>query len=284
MKLARFTSANGINRLGRMVEGGVIDLTPALPGLSGSMRALIADLGRLRPAIETSAGPVLPLASIRLLAPIDDCQKFLAIGMNYKSHAEEVVRAGGAATTSQAWFNKQVSSINGPYDPIDLPQVSPMLDYEGEFAYVIGKRCRGVKAADALAYVAGYMIANDVSVRDWQRASPTVILGKGWDTHGPIGPWITTADEISDPYARELRTFVNGELRQRGSLNDLIYDIGAQIEHISTVMTLEPGDIIITGTPAGVGMATRNWLKPGDVVRVEIDGLGHIENRVELQR
>jgi len=144
---------------------------------------------------------------------------------------------------------------------------------------VIGKTCRHVSEDDALSVIAGYFVCNDVSARDWQARSPTFTLGKSFDTHGPIGPWITTSDEVADPHALMLHLSVNGEERQRSSTGDMIYNIRKQVSYLSTVMTLEPGDIVATGTPAGVGIASNSFLKPGDVVRVEVDGLGHIENR-----
>jgi 2-keto-4-pentenoate hydratase/2-oxohepta-3-ene-1,7-dioic acid hydratase in catechol pathway len=179
---------------------------------------------------------------------------------------------------SQLWFNKQVSCITGPYDPVEVPSVSDKVDYEAELGFVIGTRCHDVSEADALSVVAGYFVANDVTARDWQFRSPTYTLGKSFDTHGPIGPWITTADEVPDPHALVMHLSVNGEERQRSSTGDMIYDISAQIAYLSTVMTLEPGDLISTGTPSGVGIAADSFLKPGDVVRVEVEGLGFIEN------
>jgi len=200
--------------------------------------------------------------------------------MNYQAHADEAAAAGIPIPTSQLWFNKQVSCIAGPFDAIELPKVSDKLDYEAELAVVIGKKCRHVKAAEARSVIAGYMVCNDVSVRDWQHRSPTFTLGKSFDTHGPIGPWLTLDDEVENPQALEMVLTVNGEERQRASTDDMIYNIAAQIEYLSTVMTLEPGDILVTGTPAGVGIASGRFLKAGDVVRIEITGLGAIENTV----
>jgi 2-keto-4-pentenoate hydratase/2-oxohepta-3-ene-1,7-dioic acid hydratase in catechol pathway len=278
MKLCRFTR-DGSTRLGKIVGDTVIDLS-SLPGVGTSMRALLMDLADLRVALEAASGPGFPIASVKLEAPIDDPQKFLAIGMNYQAHADEAAAAGIPIPTSQLWFNKQVSCITGPYDPIDLPKVSDKLDYEAELGLVIGKRCRHVSAADALSVVGGYLVCNDVTVRDWQSRSPTYTLGKSFDTHGPIGPWITTADEIADPHALTMHLSVNGIEKQRTSTGDMIYTIRDQIAYLSTVMTLEPGDLIATGTPANVGIATGSFLKAGDVVRVEVDGLGAIENTV----
>jgi 2-keto-4-pentenoate hydratase/2-oxohepta-3-ene-1,7-dioic acid hydratase in catechol pathway len=165
-----------------------------------------------------------------------------------------------------------------------FPSVAERLDYEAELAVVIGQRCRRVSAANALSVVAGYMVTNDVTARDWQFRTPTWTLGKSFDTHGPMGPWLTTADEIANPQALAIKLWVNGELRQDSTTEEMIYRIGEQIEYLSTVMTLEPGDIIATGTPAGVGIAMKppQFLQVGDIVRTEIEGLGFIENKVVL--
>lgn len=279
MKLVRFSQA-GTTRIGKLVDGQVVDLSP-VPGVGDSMRQLIANLPALRPALQAATSPSYPLAEVALQAPITDPQKYLAIGLNYKDHAEEARAAGIPIPTSQLWFNKQVSCISGPYDPIDKPDVVEKLDYEIELGVVIGQRCRNVEAADARAVIAGYFVANDVSARDWLHRSPTFTLGKSFDSHGPIGPWITTDDEIADPMALTLKLSVNGEQRQFKSSGDMIYDIYQQIQYLSTVMTLEPGDLIATGTPEGIGAPKGLFLQPGDVVRAEIEPLGHIENRVE---
>nr|WP_237465079.1 fumarylacetoacetate hydrolase family protein [Leucobacter luti] len=201
--------------------------------------------------------------------------------MNYREHAAEARAAGIPTPKNQLWFNKQVSCIVGPHADIVKPSVSDALDYEIELGVVIGQQCRHVSAADAHAVIAGYLVANDVSVRDWlQHRSPTFTLGKSFDTHGPIGPWLTTADEIEDPQSLRMRLTVNGEVRQDWRTDDMIYNIAAQIAELSTVMTLMPGDIIATGTPAGIGAPTGNFLRVGDVVRAEIEGLGAIENTV----
>jgi 2-keto-4-pentenoate hydratase/2-oxohepta-3-ene-1,7-dioic acid hydratase in catechol pathway len=216
---------------------------------------------------------------VRLLAPIPKPSKFLAIGLNYLDHLEET---GATRPEFPIFFNKQVSCVTGPHDPIHVPVVSGMVDYEGELGVVIGRRCRHVRAADAPGVVAGYLVVNDVSVRDWQFRSPTMTLGKSFDTHGPIGPWLVTPGDVPDPHALSIRTWVNGELMQDGTTADMLSDCWAQIELLSTVCTLEPGDIISTGTPAGVGVARdpQVFLRAGDVVRIEIEGIGAIENPV----
>ncbi|ADU69162.1 fumarylacetoacetate hydrolase family protein [Pantoea sp. At-9b] len=282
MKLVRFTE-QGRTRIGKVVGDQVIDLS-GVPGVSGSMRQLLTSLATLRPRLDAVHSPAFALSAVQLEAPIQDAQKFLGIGMNYRKHAEEARQAGIPIPESQLWFNKQVSCINGPFAPVVKPAASEKMDYEIELGVVIGQRCRHVSASDAASVIAGYLIVNDVSARDWLHKSPTFTLGKSFDTHGPIGPWITTADEIPDPLRLEMKLYVNGELRQHADSGDMIYDIYAQIAYLSTVMTLEPGDILATGTPSGIGAPTGRFLQPGDVMRLEIEGLGHIENPVVEER
>lgn len=281
MKLVRFTQ-QGRTRIGKIAGDNVIDLSDVV-GEEASMRQLLSRLPTLRPALERASGPQFALSAVTLEAPIQDPQKFLGIGMNYRQHAEEARRAGIPIPESQLWFNKQVSCINGPFAPVVKPTVSDKMDYEVELGVVIGTRCRQVQASDAAAVIAGYLIVNDVSARDWLHKSPTFTLGKSFDTHGPIGPWLTTADEIADPLALEMKLWVNGELRQHAATDGMIYDIYEQIAYLSSVMTLEPGDILATGTPSGIGAATGRFLQPGDVMRLEITGLGYIENRVAAE-
>ncbi|WP_297081240.1 fumarylacetoacetate hydrolase family protein [uncultured Demequina sp.] len=280
MKLARYRLGDGPVRIGR-VDGDRVTNISGVPGVGTSLKALLPRLDSLRDAILTAEASTTPLSSVTLLPPIDEPQKYLGIGMNYAAHAEEARQAGIPIPETQMWFNKQVSCIVGPYDDVERPTVSEQLDYEVELAVVIGRECRHVSRADAQSVIAGYMVANDVSVRDWlAKRSPTFTLGKSFDTHGPIGPWLTTADEVPDPHALELSLTVNGEERQRARTDDLIYDIFEQIEYLTTVMTLMPGDILATGTPAGIGAPTQNWLRPGDVVRATVEGLGSIENTI----
>jgi 2-keto-4-pentenoate hydratase/2-oxohepta-3-ene-1,7-dioic acid hydratase in catechol pathway len=284
MKLARFTSG-GRTGIGVVRDDRVIPLVDLLPDAPVTMKEVLAGGSKLRSRIKSALakGPTgLSLSAVRLEAPITDPQKYLAIGMNYADHAEEARKGGVTMPKTQIWFNKQVSCITGPFDSVQYPLVSEKLDYEAELGVVIGQRCRHVSAADAAGVIGGYFVANDVSARDWQFASPTFTLGKSFDTHGPIGPWIVTPDEIVDPHALQMRLWVNGELRQSQSTSQMIYNIYAQIEHLSKVMTLEPGDLLATGTCAGVGIArgAAGLLKVGDVVRVEIEGIGHIENPI----
>jgi 2-keto-4-pentenoate hydratase/2-oxohepta-3-ene-1,7-dioic acid hydratase in catechol pathway len=222
------------------------------------------------------------IPSVRIEAPVLKPRKFLGLGGSYKSHLAEVAHLGIQPPKFQTWFNKQVTCINGPYDDIHLPRVSETLDYEGELAIVIGRRCRHVSSAEARDVIAGFTICNDVSVREWQMRAPTATLGKSFDTHGPIGPWLVTPDELPRIHDLSLKTWVNGELRQSGSTSELIYRFSEMLMELSTVFTLEPGDILTTGCPAGVGGAMRppRYLKVGDVCRVEIEGIGYIQNRV----
>jgi len=279
MKLARFT-VDGRTRLGKVVGDRVVDISAAAPHAGDSMRVLLGQLDAVSGAIEAVEEPSFTIDQVTLEAPIADPQKYLAIGMNYQDHADEAAAAGKPVPTSQLWFNKQVSCINGPFSDVDVPKsASDMVDYEAEMGVVIGKRCRHVSREDARSVIAGYCVVNDVTARDWQFRSPTFTLGKSFDTHGPIGPWITTDDEIADPHALMMTLELNGEVRQQSSTGKMIYDIFEQIAYLTEVMTLEPGDVIATGTPAGVGIAGNRFMKAGDVVRVSIDGLGAIENR-----
>ena len=282
MKLCRFTH-DGQTRIGKVVGDDVVDLSP-IQGVGTSMRQLLTVLPTLREALEAAQEPRFALTDVKLEAPITDPQKFLAIGMNYQAHAEEAAAKGIPIPISQLWFNKQVSCITGPTDDVVLPGVSNAVDYEAELGVVIGTRCRNVPEADALSVVAGYLVCNDVSARDWQMRSPTFTLGKSFDTHGPLGPWITTTDEVPNPHGLMMHLTVNGEERQRTTTGGMIYNIRQQISYLSQVMTLEPGDVLSTGTPSGVGMSTGNFLKDGDVVRVEVDGLGAIVNRMVAEK
>lgn len=278
MKLVRYTH-QGRTRLGKVVGSTVVDLSE-VAGIEHSMRQLLNDLPALRARLEQASGPAVALEDVHLEAPIIDPQKFLGIGMNYRKHAEEARQAGIAIPSSQLWFNKQVSCINGPFDPVVKPRLSEQMDYEIELGVVIGRRCRHVRASEAQGVIAGYLIVNDLSARDWLKKSPTFTLGKSFDTHGPLGPWLTTADEIADPMALNMTLMVNGECRQQATTGDMIYDIYQQIEYLSSVMTLEPGDVLATGTPSGIGAPCGCFLQPGDVMQLTIDGLGSMSHRV----
>lgn len=253
---------------------------PTVPDDVGEALAAGA-LGQLK-ALAARA-PRLPLAAVRLEAPIPRPPTFLAVGLNYKEHLDET---GLDEAEAPVVFNKQVTCVTGPFDAIEVPAASPdHVDYEGELGVVIGTRCRAVPVGRAPEVVAGYLVVNDVSVRDWQLATPTWVMGKGWDTHGPTGPWLVTADEVVDPHQLRIRTWVDDELRQDASTADMIHDCWELIAHVSTAFTLLPGTIIATGTPAGVGfkMNPPRFLRPGSRVRVEIEGIGAIDNPVVAQ-
>lgn len=282
MKFVRF-EAQGSPRIGVVKQTGIVDLIAA-----GSRWSTMTDIIRGGSAALEEAADLVSrtetsheLDTVRLLAPIERPGKYLAIGMNYGKHRDEADRLGIARSQHQVWFNKQTSCLAGPFDPID-PGVTEQLDYEVELAAVIGEAAKHVSEADARRHVFGYTIANDVSARDWQAHSPTFLVGKGFDTHGPIGPWLVTADEVADPHNLAIRCYVNGHKRQDGNTRDMLANLWAQIAYLSTAFTLEPGDLIATGTPEGVGaaMTPPSFLNPGDVVRCEIDGLGAIENVV----
>lgn len=281
MRIAHFRHGS-TSRLGVVVDDQVNDLAASAPDLPTDPLAFLAAgpdaLAAARRATET-APAWLPLADVRLLAPVPRPGKFVAMALNYRDHLEET---GMEPPTFPTFFTKQSTCVVGPGDAVEVPRVSDLVDYEGELAVVIGTRCRHVPAADALSVVAGYTIVNDVTVRDWQMKTPTMMIGKSFDTHGPMGPWVVTTDELPDPQALRLRTLVNGEVLQDGNTKDMIFDIATQIATLSTAMTLEPGDVISTGTPAGVGIMRKPpiLLKAGDVVRIEIEGIGALENPV----
>jgi 2-keto-4-pentenoate hydratase/2-oxohepta-3-ene-1,7-dioic acid hydratase in catechol pathway len=271
-----------------LVRGtAIVNLSQALgDALSAHqpMIDLIANWTALQPRIADlrDATPDAQLNAVHLLAPIPRPGKTLAIGLNYVEHVNEaIIGETRAVPDHQIWFTKLANAINGPFDPIVLPRVSKMTDYEAEMVAIIGQRCRHVSREDAHSVVFGYCVGNDVSVRDFQKRTSQWTLGKSFDTHAPFGPWITTADELDNPHQLDMRCFVNGELRQSSNTRLMIHDIWDQIAQLTEVMTLEPGDVIFTGTCSGVGAAFNppRFLKDGDTVRVEIDGLGAIVAR-----
>ena len=281
MKLVTFTTGDR-TRIGALVADEIVDLASAAPSLPGNMRDLLEAGPDALAAVTTAIagdGPRLPLADVHLEAPVPNPSKLLAVGRNYSEHLKET---GSKRPEFPMLFNKQVSSVTGPYDPIVHPHVTEQVDYEGELAVIIGRRCRYVSQADALSVVAGYCVINDVSVRDWQRRSPTMTLGKSFDTHAPYGPALVTPDEVGDPHDLSHRTFVNGQKRQDSNTKYFLFNIPEIIETLTSVCTLEPGDVIAMGTCAGVaiGFDPPKFLKVGDTVRIEFDGLGAIENPV----
>ncbi len=272
MKLCVYDAGAGA-RVGLVDGDAVVDGETTEP-----MIALIAEWERARPALEATLarGGGTPLDRVRLLAPIARPGKIFAIGLNYADHVAE---SGMETPKEQVWFTKAATAVNGPFDPVEIPAVSPFVDYEAELVAVIGKGGRQIAREDAAAHIVGYMVGNDVTERVWQHRTPQWSLGKSFDTHAPIGPWITTTDDIADPHALGIRCLVNGETRQDSNTRHLIFDVFDQVAQLSQAMTLEPGDLIFTGTPGGIGatMTPRRFLKAGDVVRCEIDGLGVIE-------
>jgi 2-keto-4-pentenoate hydratase/2-oxohepta-3-ene-1,7-dioic acid hydratase in catechol pathway len=278
MRLASVRTSNG--DVAAVVEGDeIVLLSEADAGLPADLIALIAEgntlFARIAEAVASGRGR-RPLADVALAPPVARPPKFFAVGLNYADHVAE---SGQPTPEFPTVFSKMPNAVAGPYDDIEQPIVSDRLDYEGELGFVIGQRCKHVTREDAPGVIAGYVVVNDLSVRDYQLRTPQWTLGKSFDTHGVIGPWIVTGDEI-DPHALEIRTLVNGEERQHSNTRNLIFDCFAQVELLSSVATLEPGDIVATGTPGGVGIASNRFMKPGDVVRVEIEGIGAIENRV----
>jgi 2-keto-4-pentenoate hydratase/2-oxohepta-3-ene-1,7-dioic acid hydratase in catechol pathway len=281
MRLITFTHA-GATRIGLLDGQEVIDLAAAAPELPSEMCAFLTAgepaLERARAAL-AAGGNRLALADVHLESPVLRPPKILAVGLNYRDHVEE---AGMEVPKHPMIFNKQSTSAHPPNDPFHMPRASSALDYEGELAFVIGKRCRHVPAEHAAQVIAGYTICNDVSVRDWQLRVPTFTMGKSFDTHCPLGPAIVTADELGDPHSLDLGVWVNGESRQSSNTKNLIFDCFTLVEHLSTAFTLEPGDVVSTGTPGGVGIAAKppKLLVTGDVVKIAIAGLGEIEAAV----
>lgn len=280
MKLATY-SENGASA---PCIGIVVGDTVIQSDFAGSMMDLIAAWEDHKDAFQKLAetGTGTPLSSVKLHAPVARPGKIWAIGLNYADHIEESKMETPAR---QIWFTKAQTSINGPYDPILITKDAPFVDYEVELVAIIGKGGKHIPADKAAEHVFGYCVGNDVTERMWQHAGPQWSLGKSFDTHAPIGPWITTADEIADPHTLDIACSVNGEKRQSSNTKHLVFNIWQQIEHLSGAMTLEPGDVIFTGTPGGVGaaMEPRQFLKAGDVVRCEIDQLGYIEGTMATE-
>jgi 2-keto-4-pentenoate hydratase/2-oxohepta-3-ene-1,7-dioic acid hydratase in catechol pathway len=262
-----------------IVDGEEIaDLSGA--GVPPEPAAALAEAGLNGLEKLAGAAPRLPLADARLLAPARP-RKYLAIALNYSDHIAEM---GMEAPEVPVFFNKQVTCVVGPGAEVHMPRVSTFLDYEAELAIVIGKRCRHVPVERAHEVIAGYTCANDVSVRDWQGRAQTMTIGKSFDTHGPLGPWLVTSDEVGDPQDLQVRCYVNDEVRQDASTAEMVFDCAQQVSHLSEAFTLEPGDVIATGTPAGVGLGRQpirdNLLHVGDTVRVEIENVGELVNTV----
>ena len=279
MKLATIVVA-GTEQIAIIKEGKVLPLAQLAPDLPRDMISLIAEFDAFKAALEeleASDEGWLALDQVTLLAPVKRPGKVLAIGLNYADHIAET---GQETPSQQMWFLKASSSIAGPYDTIQIPKASPdSVDYESELVAVIGKGGRHISREEAPDAVFGYCVGNDVSVRAWQRHSPQWSIAKSFDSHSPIGPWLTLSDELPDPHGLKITSSVDGEIRQDSNTAKLVFDLWAQIEYLSQAMTLEPGDLIFTGTPGGVGWVRGpdGLLKPGSVCRCEIDQLGYIE-------
>ncbi len=278
MRLCRFATPSGAPALGVAEAEQIVDLSAA--GLPAEPALALAEVGREGVAKAAEDAPRLALGETQLLAPATP-RKYLGIALNYADHIAET---GMDAPEVPVFFNKQVTCVVGPGADVHMPKVSTFLDYEAELALVIGKRCRHVPAERADEVIAGYTCANDITVRDWQGRAQTMQIGKSFDTHGPLGPWLVTPDELGDPQDLRIRCLLNEEVRQDASTAEMVFDCFQQVSHLSEAFTLEPGDVIATGTPAGVGIGRRpirdNLLKVGDTVRVEIEGIGELVNTV----
>ena len=288
MRLLTFTH-NGATRTGALHDDSIVDLNATDSDIPDEMVALLqggdAMLDKARAAAE-SGDASIAIADVHIESPILVPPRILAIGLNYMSHWDEIpqhIKDGGFQLPKvPMMFNKQNTSAHGPYDPIMLPPESPQLDWEGELGVVIGKTARRVSKENAFDIIAGYTIVNDVTIRDWQRAARTMTMGKSWDTHCPMGPTIVTKDEIADAENLNVVTTVDGEEKQNFNTGDMIFGIAHTIEYLSTAFTLLPGDVIATGTAAGVALFREGqpWLTEGQVVRVDIESLGHVEAKV----
>lgn len=282
MRLVTFKSENEAPRVGVVVDEQVFAVdSSAFPDMNSFLAAGSAGLAHAAALAhgKTQAQATYPLGAMRLLAPVNRPGKIIAVGLNYRDHAMETKQE---IPTSPVIFAKFPSSINGPDSDVVIPADDPQVDYEAELAVVIGRRAKAVSESAALDYVAGYMPLNDVSARRWQFADKQWVRGKSCDTFCPTGPWLTTADAVPDPHALSIRMRVNGNTVQNSNTSNLIFRVPALIQFISASITLEPGDIIATGTPEGVGVFRKPpvFLRPGDVMEVDIEGLGVLRNRL----
>ena len=287
MKLVTFLHQSS-EKIGAIIDDEIIDFSvSSLPKTMIEFIELGDDGLSQANAVIAQAENRISVNDVKLMAPIQRPNKILGVGLNYKAHKEEAAKAAAALLGKPqekypTIFNKQNSSVVGPYDDMHKPNASDFFDYEGELGFVMGKRCRHVPYDKASSVIYGYTIVNDATIRDWQMRGPpmTMTMGKSWDTHCPFGPCIVTADEINDPHNLNLKTFVNDEERQNTNTNLMIYDSFTLVEYLSTAFTLMPGDLVPTGTPEGSALSTQNWLKPGDKVKVEIENIGYIENNI----
>jgi acylpyruvate hydrolase len=283
MRLLTYARDGG-SRFGVEVPGGILDVNAADSRLPASLLAYLYAAEHLRALLEAlvaapPAAHVVPPAGVRYLPPIEAPQKIVCIGLNYRDHAAEVNLPLPTEVTA---FAKYANGLIGNGTPIEIPRESDKVDYEAELAFVIGKRGRHIPAERAYEYVAGYTIVNDVSVRDYQMRTSQWMLGKVFDTHAPCGPVIVTTDEIPDPQTLKIGTTIDGQVLQDSNTSQLVFTVPRLIAELSAIMTLEPGDIVATGTPAGVGVSRtpKRWMRAGERVRVEIEKIGALENPV----
>lgn len=279
MKLASFRVGDR-EGFGAITDDGIVGLTGRLAGRQQTLRAVLeADaIDEARAAVE-GVEPDYPVDKVEFMLPIPDPEKIYCVGQNYREH---ILEMGYEIPTSPSIFSRYPRTFVPHNGLMEMPAGSEHFDYEGEMTVVIGKPARNVSEADALGYVAGYTIANDGSVRDWQKRGPQVAPGKNWEKSGMLGPWIVTADEAGDPANMALKTWINGELRQDGNTSDLVFSAAYLVSYISNFITLMPGDMITTGSPAGVavGFTPEKWLEPGDRVEIEIGNLGRLAAEV----
>ena len=262
---------------GRDFAAAIVD-DVAIP-LAGIAELGPDSLDRLPHEAPRAGADAVPLADVRLRPLVPRPGKIICVGLNYLDHVGET---GRDIPEYPVLFTKFAEALIGPSDPIVLPAESTQVDYEGELAVVIGRAGRRIAAEDGLAHVAGYTIANDVTMRDFQYKTHQWLQGKAWEASTPLGPWLVTPDEVGDPSALELRLSIGDRVLQKASTAQMMFDVPTLIAHISTFVTLQPGDVILTGTPGGVGFRREPqvFLAPGDRVRVEIAGLGALENAV----
>ena len=280
MKLVTF-GESGQERIGAVVGGEIVDLRSADESLSGTVLAVLEEdaLGAVSRAVESGAGTRSALGSVTLASPIPRPSKIVCVGLNYLDHATE---QNTPLPEHPLLFSKATSSIVGPYDDVVLPDESEEVDYEVELAVVIGKKATAVSEEDAYDYIAGYTVANDVSARDIQFRQQQFHQGKSYDTFCPMGPWLVTKDEIPDPNVLSVKLTLNGEVLQDSNTDNLIFNVPTLVSRISHAMTLFPGDVISTGTPAGVGVFRdpKILLKVGDYMETYVAGIGTLKNHV----
>jgi len=282
MRLATLQTESGPRVVGVALDGRYVDLCQVDPKLPTTLKAILAaEQGLMAAANALAAGLAKgPFVTGRLLAPIAEPSKVICIGLNYRDHALET---NSPIPTEPVVFNKFPQSVVGPDDAVVLPKVAHEVDYEAELVVVIGKRGKSISRANAMQHVAGYTVGNDVSARDWQKGRPggQWLLGKTPDTFAPIGPHLVTADEV-DPSNLRIGLRLNGQTMQDSSTRELIFGVDELIAHLSQLFTLQPGDLIFTGTPPGVGAARKPpvFIKAGDRMEVEIEGLGVLSNPV----